>query len=97
MHPPAPPAGRAHVWEAPQSDEGSPESDWEADPMTDADAAAGKFMDILLDAYLQGTKVSAKTFCLLCFWGAQGGLRGEAWLRCHAVRREGHRAAGPCV
>ena len=71
----AEPGPGTHNWEAEGYD--PDESDEEPDPMADPDAAAREHMELLLELYLTSV-ISAKTFCLLCFWGAKGGLRGDA-------------------
>jgi len=67
-----------HPWEQEgySDEEGAASDDSENDdPETNQDAAGRAFVDILVDLYLAST-ISARTFCVLCFYAAKAGMKG---------------------
>eukprot|EP00974_Lingulodinium_polyedra_P110590 10694071-Lingulodinium_polyedra.AAC.1 len=82
---PVPPPS-LHPWEVPgyAQNLAANESDEDPDPMEDPVAAAGAFLDVLVGLYLESV-ISAKTFCILCFWASKGSLAGEQ-VRAYAMK-----------
>ena len=72
----------AHAWEHDEGDGDMPDVDSasnssleEPDPLEDATAAADLFLEELLSNYLE-SKISAESFCIMCYWASKGGLAG---------------------
>ena len=64
-------AADIHPWETEQSDH---DSDSDGMP-NDQDVAAEELVNGLLELYLL-SQISARHFCVLCYWAAQAGVRG---------------------
>lgn len=63
-----------HPWERPGYNDESSED--EAGPESEREAAAVKFLDILIDLYLSSV-ISAKTFATVCYYAALAGMPGD--------------------